>query len=91
MRKFRNELLNCEFSEARLPIEFKTIIYTACSFNNLRTCTNVVDFNGIKLFEEEDVKNEPDYLIKAADSCLANSAIKYEHNSFELKDQAINA
>jgi tRNA U34 5-carboxymethylaminomethyl modifying enzyme MnmG/GidA len=29
-------------------------------------------------------------LIKASDSCLANSTIKYEHNSFELKDQAIN-
>ncbi len=25
-----------------------------------------------------------------SDSCLANSTIKYERNSFEIKDQAIN-
>ena len=29
-------------------------------------------------------------LIKASDSFLANSTIKYEHNNFELKDQVIN-
>ena len=46
-------------NSARLPIEFETIIHSS-PYGGLTG----LDFNGIKLFEEKDATNEPDYFIQ---------------------------
>ena len=46
-------------NSVRLPIEFETIIHSS-PYGGLTG----LDFNGIKLFEEKDATNEPDYFIQ---------------------------
>ena len=46
-------------NSARLLIEFETIIHSS-PYGGLTE----LDFNGIKLFEEKDATNEPDYFIQ---------------------------